>query len=177
MLAVFWTQTAFAIVIVACRFYCRSVIKVVGADDWAMLATLVRCSWAFDVGLVLNHLPGHAYNVLWHLHGLCTQWWRTTPLLSRTKFSSGTLHTQAQLDMPALRDYESGLGENLGCLPLATAHWTFRESKKSLPLVSDRLNLHLQHYLLYLDLCAVQSCRGSLGSYSGGRVLGSGYSR
>lgn len=43
LLAIFWTEAALSIMIVAARFYCRRVIKVVGADDWTMLVTVV-CS-------------------------------------------------------------------------------------------------------------------------------------
>ncbi|MCJ1328445.1 hypothetical protein MMC10_005122 [Thelotrema lepadinum] len=41
LLAVFWTETSLSVLIVASRFYSRSAIKALGADDWAMLATLI----------------------------------------------------------------------------------------------------------------------------------------
>lgn len=40
-MAIFWTETGIAILIVAARFYARTMIKGVGRDDWFMLATLV----------------------------------------------------------------------------------------------------------------------------------------
>lgn len=39
--AIYWTETGIAILIVAARFYARTMIKSVGRDDWFMLATLV----------------------------------------------------------------------------------------------------------------------------------------
>lgn len=41
VVALFWSETGIAIVIVAARFYARTLIKAVGQDDWLMLATLV----------------------------------------------------------------------------------------------------------------------------------------
>lgn len=39
--AIYWSQTGVAILIVAARFYARTMIKGIGRDDWFMLATLV----------------------------------------------------------------------------------------------------------------------------------------
>ena len=41
---VYWTQAAVAIIVVALRFYARTIIRSLGADDWLMFATLVRYS-------------------------------------------------------------------------------------------------------------------------------------
>lgn len=43
-LAIYWSETGIAILIVAARFYARLMIKGVGRDDWFMLVTLVTSS-------------------------------------------------------------------------------------------------------------------------------------
>ena len=39
--AIYWTQAAVPIIVVALRFYARILIRSVGVDDWLMFATLV----------------------------------------------------------------------------------------------------------------------------------------
>ena len=41
LIAIYWAEMFFAILIVALRFYARGMNRNVGADDWMMLVTLV----------------------------------------------------------------------------------------------------------------------------------------
>ncbi len=42
LLTISWTEAAICIIVVAVRFYARSMIHAVGKDDWIMLITLVH---------------------------------------------------------------------------------------------------------------------------------------
>lgn len=41
VVAILWTETAVAVIIVSMRFYARTMIKRISWDDWLMLVTLV----------------------------------------------------------------------------------------------------------------------------------------
>lgn len=42
LLAMYWTETAIILVVVALRFYSRILIRSLGIDDWLMLIAIVR---------------------------------------------------------------------------------------------------------------------------------------
>lgn len=44
MIAIFWVEAAFAILVVALRIWGRMLLKQVGADDYVMVFTLVSLS-------------------------------------------------------------------------------------------------------------------------------------
>lgn len=41
VVAILWTETAVAVIIVSMRFYARTIVKRISWDDWLMLVTLV----------------------------------------------------------------------------------------------------------------------------------------
>ena len=55
-MAMFWTEAILCIMLVSLRFYARLAIRGLGADDWMMLFTVVRCSMRIALSALSNYV-------------------------------------------------------------------------------------------------------------------------
>ena len=176
LLAVFWTETSLSVLIVASRFYSRSAIKALGADDWAMLATLViptAPSTTYSLTAIVDYFDF----ILWLWHRLRSRWRGSTSLLPFAGPCTRQPNSEAQLDQPALRYHESWAGQDLCCLSHAKAHRGLCQSSKDISVDYHHPNVHFQRSMLCLNLCAMHSDPSPLGTCARSCLLGPSYAR
>ena len=176
LLAIFWTESALSILIVASRFYSRWSIKALGADDAAMLATLVFSTTPL-IRVLLTGSVAYAASVLWLWHRLRSLWGWSASLLSFPGSSAGPRSSETQLDQPALCYHESWPRQNLCCVSNVKAHRKLRQSSMDISMGNNHPDVHFQRSVLHLDLRAMHSDQSSLGACPRGCLLGSGHAR